>query len=51
MTLSIPLHNRLPGAVTPQKVTAWLDMLKPALNVSASRDDPYGIVVYPKAGA
>ncbi len=40
--------SRLPSAVTPEKVTEWMDRLKPALNLNASGKDPYGVVYHPQ---
>jgi len=40
--------NRMPAAVDRAKVTEWMDMLKPRLNLSASGKEPYGVVFHPK---
>ena len=40
--------NRMKKIVSPSKVSEWMERLKPSLNLLASRQDPYGIVYYPK---
>jgi hypothetical protein len=40
--------RRMPEAFSHDLVTSWLDILKPILNLQASRSDPHGIVCYPK---
>ena len=40
--------KRMPSEVTLERVKSWLEVLKPSLNLKASRDDRYGIVFYPK---
>ena len=40
--------NRMKNIVSPTKVSEWMERLKPSLNLLASRQDPYGIVYYPK---
>lgn len=39
--------KRMPAEVTPERVLDWMDRLKPVLNTAASRNDPFGVVVYP----
>lgn len=41
-------HNRTPILLTDSLIENWLEKLTPILNVNASRDDPFGIVSYPK---
>ncbi len=41
-------HNRMPAAVTPARLSNWLERMKPSLNLQAEPSDPYGIVCYPK---
>ena len=40
--------NRIAGWVTPAVVTNWLERMKGSLNLEASRQDPYGVVIHPK---
>lgn len=40
--------SRLPAVVTSEKVSEWMDRLKPAFNLNASGKDPYGIVYHPQ---
>lgn len=40
--------RRMPEAFSHDLLTSWLDILKPILNLQASRIDPFGIVCYPK---
>lgn len=39
--------NRLKKILPTGKVKAWMDILAKSLNLEASRDDPYGVVLYP----
>jgi uncharacterized protein DUF3800 len=39
--------NRLAALISPAQVTAWMEQLKPRLNLLASGANPYGIVVHP----
>jgi len=41
------LPNRLPADINQGKVTEWMEMLKPSLNVKAAGDDQYGVKFYP----
>ncbi|MEA1870641.1 MAG: DUF3800 domain-containing protein [Candidatus Bipolaricaulota bacterium] len=40
--------NRMPADVDQAKVTAWMDTLKPCLNLRASEKEPYGVVFHPQ---
>ena len=40
--------SRLPHSVTSEKVTEWMERLKPAFNLNASGKDPYGVVYHPQ---
>ncbi|MBW1959751.1 MAG: DUF3800 domain-containing protein [Deltaproteobacteria bacterium] len=42
------LPKRLPNGVNQTKIYNWLDRLKPSLNLAASGNHPYGLVIYPK---
>ena len=42
------LHGRMPQNVNSDTIVGWMDRLKPSLNLRASGDDPYGIVMHPK---
>jgi Protein of unknown function (DUF3800) len=42
------VHGRMPPAVNRLRVVAWLDALKPVLNLKASGTDPYGIYYHPQ---
>jgi hypothetical protein len=39
--------KRLSAIINSQKVTDWMNMLKPSLNTKASSKDPYGVVFSP----
>jgi hypothetical protein len=41
------LPKRLPAEIHAGKVTEWMNMLKPSLNVKAASDDKYGVRFYP----
>jgi hypothetical protein len=38
----------MPQEVTVDVLRNWLDILKESLNLRASNDNEYGIVIYPK---
>jgi Protein of unknown function (DUF3800) len=40
-------HNRMPAAVTPERLSNWLERMKPSLNLQAEPRDRYGIVCEP----
>lgn len=40
--------NRLVALITENKIREWLEIMKPTLNLKASRDDEYGVVIYPR---
>ena len=42
------LHNRWPTQIDAAQLSAWLNVLKPCLNLRASARDEFGIVCYPK---
>ena len=41
------IHGRMPSGVTATRVRTWLDLLKPALNLAATRKDEYGVYFHP----
>jgi len=41
-------HNRLPKQINSGKVLEWLQLLKNILNLEASSEDEFGVVIYPK---
>jgi hypothetical protein len=41
--------NRLPKLIDPDRIYAWMEMLRPVLNLKAAGDDPYGIKFHPSA--
>lgn len=44
-TSSLP--NRLPKVIDAQRIIAWMEMLKPVLNLKAAGDDEYGVKFHP----
>jgi hypothetical protein len=46
-TGTAPLPARVPPELTPDVLTAWLDTLKPVLNLAAAPQHPYGLVLIP----
>jgi hypothetical protein len=42
------LHGRMPENVNSETIKGWMERLKPSLNLKASGDDPYGVVMHPK---
>jgi hypothetical protein len=39
--------KRMPKAIDDKRVYAWMEMLKPALNLKAAGDDKYGVKFHP----
>jgi hypothetical protein len=39
--------NRMPNVIDGKRIYAWMDMLKPALNLKAAGDDQYGVKFHP----
>jgi len=40
--------NRLGILITEDKTKEWLETMKPTLNLKASKDDEFGVVIYPR---
>lgn len=47
MTATGRFHGRLPSQVTPRLVEAWLEQMKPSLNLAAAPEHPFGIKIHP----
>lgn len=43
------LPKRLPPVIDAKRIYAWMEMLKPALNLKAAGDDQYGVKFHPSA--
>jgi hypothetical protein len=39
--------NRMPKFINADRIYAWMEMLKPALNLKAAGDDQYGVKFHP----
>jgi hypothetical protein len=47
-TKSGKLHGRTPAKINAKRVKNWMERLKPSLNLQASGDNEYGLVMHPK---
>lgn len=41
-------HNRLPGEINEGKIKNWMKLLSGCLNLEASKENEFGVVIYPK---
>lgn len=46
-TRSVEIPNRYPPAVDPAQIERWLEILKPVINLKASKTHPFGLVCIP----
>ena len=42
------LHGRIPAKIDAKYIRSWMERLKPSLNLQASGDNEFGIVMHPK---
>jgi len=47
-TKSGKLHGRTPGKINTKYLKSWMERLKPSLNLQATGDNEYGILMHPK---
>lgn len=48
-TSTVRILNRYPAGVDDGQITSWLELLKPVLNLRASKSHPYGLVRIPSS--